>query len=183
MRRLAVTHITILIGALLLSPGLVCADENISREYKIKAAYLYNLIKFVNWPTDAQSDMNNDGQTLICVFGHNPFAKHLEKLSSRKAKGRGIEVKYVSDQDAPQTCNIVFISEENNNSSNMLLSSQNIELPPLTVGENSSFVDSGGIVGLVVEDNSVQLQINLTQAKKTGFEISGNLLEIAEVVK
>jgi len=183
MRRHAVKYITLLLGIALLCPGPLRAEESISREYKIKAAYLFNLIKFVNWPSGAQKTMNSDGETRICVFGDNPFAQHLEKLTTRKAKGRGIDINYVDGPDIPSSCNIVFIAASNADSAQMLTHSAEASSPPLTVGENASFVDSGGIVGLGVEDNSVQLQINLTQAKKTGFEISGNLLEIAEVVK
>ena len=183
MRKLLITPISIFAALVLLLPANLYADEVVSREYKIKAAYLYNLIKFVNWFALAQSKMNAQGQTMICVYGHNPFASYLEKLSHRKAKGRGIKISYIALQDTPERCNVIFISEQNSERANLLNSSQIMGSPLLTVGENDSFVSDGGIVGLVVEDNSVQLQINLGLAKKAGFEISGNLLEIAEVIQ
>lgn len=183
MTRHSVAKITVLVGALLWLPANLCAEEVISREYKIKAAYLFNLIKFVSWPSAAQSVMKAEKRTLICVFGHNPFANHLEKLSHRKAKGRDIAIKYLAPQNSTEQCNVVFISELNAETNPLLSKSQRQAPPLLTVGENADFVDQGGIVSLVVEDNNVKLQINLTQAKKMGFEVSGNLLEVAKVVR
>lgn len=183
MRRFSFAYISILVGVVLWLPVSLCAEETTSREYKIKAAYLYNLIKFVNWPSGRQLEMNTAGQTSICILGHNPFSTHLEKLTSRKAKGRDIIIKYILPQDTPEQCNIVFISEHNKNSRQLLSNSLLVGAATLTVGENSNFVNSGGIVSLIVQNNNVQLQINLAEAKKTGFQISGNLLEIAEVIQ
>lgn len=183
MRRFSVMYMCILVGAVLLPPVALCAEKTISREYKIKAAYLYNLIKFVNWPSAASSEMQTLGHTSICVLGHNPFLTHLEKLGSRQARGRGIDVKYIVRLEPPHYCNIIFISGQNENSSQLLNNSQLMSPSALIVGEGADFVDGGGIVSLVVNNNNVKLRINLTQAKKIGFEISGNLLEVAEVVE
>ncbi|ARN75800.1 YfiR family protein [Oceanicoccus sagamiensis] len=161
---------------LMTAPAL--ANEDIvSREYKIKAAYLYNLIKFVNWP---ESEALSQSTTNICVFGDNPFDGHLNKLSSRKAKGRDIQITYLQPQQDNAACHILFIPRS---ASAEIAKHDKTKPQLLTVGEDKQFLEEGGLISLVVANNNVQLQINLTKAKELGFEISGNLLEIAKVVK
>ncbi len=161
--------------AMMAAPGLSNADDNISREYKIKAAYIYNLIKFVNWPTKM------DASTDICIYGLNPFNSHLEKLEARKAKGRSINILYVDSNQPLSGCDVLFISQQNENLPSEEELAKNTAL--LTVGESKSFTTNGGIIGLVLEGNNILLEINLTKAKLDGFEISGNLLEIAKEIK
>ena len=169
------------------SCGITAADELVSREYKIKAAYLYNLIKFVNWPSSAKKQHKTEPPaTKICVYGYNPFSNHLDKLTERTAKGLPIKVTYIDNLQADSKhalpgCHIVFISKSTPLQTSLLQAMS--DQPLLTVGGHRNFLDDGGIIGLVVDKNNVQLQINLTQAKKLGFEISGNLLEIAKTVK
>ena len=159
-------------------------DPSVSREYKIKAAYLYNLIKFVNWPS--QVNHADSGITHICVYGNSPFEDHLNKLTTKKAKGRTIEISTIKAEQPIDSCNILFIPNAQDGSSQELskiLLHQIGNKPILTVGENNQFLDQGGLISLVVADNNVQLQIHLTKAKGIGFVISGNLLEIAKTVK
>ncbi len=154
----------------------LASDDVVSREYKIKAAYLYNLIKFINWPA---SKLLSSTTTNICVYRANPFDGHLNKLSSRKAKGREITINYLKADDDRSNCHILFIPNAHADEIQLIeQSDQSI----LTVGENQSFLTDGGLISLVVANNNVQFQINLTKAKQLGFEISGNLLEIAKIV-
>ncbi len=162
--------------AFMAAPALA-SDDIVSREYKIKAAYLYNLIKFVNWPPSAELSTTT---TRICVYGNNPFDGHLNKLSSRKAKGRNIQITYLETGQDQSGCHILFTP---NSQKAATVHSESASDHLLTVGENNEFLDEGGLISLVVANNNVQLQINLTKAKMLGFEISGNLLEIAKIVK
>ncbi|MCP3907205.1 MAG: YfiR family protein, partial [Oceanicoccus sp.] len=117
--------------------------------------------------------------TNICVYRANPFDGHLNKLSSRKAKGREITINYLKTDDDRSNCHILFIPNAHADEIQLIeQSDQSI----LTVGENQSFLTDGGLISLVVANNNVQFQINLTKAKQLGFEISGNLLEIAKIV-
>lgn len=153
------------------------SDIDTSDEYRIKAAYLYNLIKFIQWPKGDKLLL----VTHICIIGSNSILKPFKNLSNRKAKGRPIEIHYQSDSDQLDRCNMLFIPGNYSNSEHLLslISSSAI----LTVGEKPSFLEQGGIVSLVVASNKIQLHINQSQAKSNGFEISGNLLEVAKIVK
>lgn len=164
--------------------GQVSAEEA-SREYKIKAAYLYNLIKFVNWPEENNDEAEQQQETAedikICVYGENPFGTYLNQLSERRAKNRDITVLYIDSPDAISNCQLLYVSRASKETATILTSIENT--PILSIGETTDFTTRGGIVGLIIKNNNVQLQINLTQAKTVGFEISGNLLEIARIIK
>lgn len=170
------------------------------REYQIKAAYLLNLIRFVNWPV-ADSDIEQ--RTNICLLGKNPFGRHLERLNNLRANEKIIQVSYhdnhrdghliddyehhkvghsESHTDLSQ-CEIIFISSDNTDQKMLLDMANTVAQQALTVGEAEDFIDQGGLVALVVNYNRIELNINLSEAKRSGFEISGNLLEITQKVK
>lgn len=154
--------------------------EDLSREYRIKAAYLYNLSKFIVWPDeDAQPKKT---PITICVYGYNPFENYLEKLRDRPVRERVIAVRYVEERQPIDDCQILFISQHNTNTPRMLNSPP--PYPPiLTVSDDEDFLSRGGLVSLVTVNNNVQLDINLTRAKQTGFSVSANLLEIAHRIQ
>jgi hypothetical protein len=159
-------------------------DTTISREYKIKTDYLFNLIKFISWPV--QSNQRKPITTQICIYGVSPFDRYLDKLSNKKAKGRAIKISYIDYEKSIDSCTIIFVPRPINTAdlkfSKALLNDVGNK-PILTVGESNHFLDQGGLINLAIAENNVQLHINLTKAKGIGFEISGNLLEIAKVIK
>ncbi len=180
--RILVAHIIAAILLLSATITSIRADSPASHEYAVKADYIYNLIKFVNWPTPtAVPAEGKNPATIICVYGDNPFTHHLDKLLERTAKGLPIKIRYIDNTKLLSSCHIVFIAKSIPQQAAVLKKMNKQQL--LTVGEHKHFLANGGIIGLVADKNSVQLQINLTQAKKRGFEISGNLLEIAKIVK
>jgi YfiR/HmsC-like len=150
-----------------------------TKTYKIKANYLYNLTKFVHWPRESNHSLNH---THICIYGAPQLFGYLEKLSASTTTQVSLNVGYSRQNNQLQQCHIVFLSNQFHNVA-PIIESMNT-LPILTVGENTDFLDLGGMISLVVKhENDIQLDINLTQAKKNGFAISGNLLEIAESIK
>jgi hypothetical protein len=172
-------RIGIALLALLVVPS--AHAEELSREYRIKAAYLYNLTKFINWPDEKA--WTADAPITICVYGFNPFDTYLEKLSERTAKNRQISVRYlpVNSSDAIDRCQILFISQYNTTQPDLLKTS-NLSLPILTVGDDPDFIAHNGLIGLVAVGNNVQLDVHLSRARQAGFTVSANLLEIAHKV-
>ena len=156
----------------------VSADE-LAREYRIKAAFLYNLSKFVTWPDEATAA---DTPLTICIYGYNPFERYLEKLQERTVKGRPIAIRYIAEKATIDGCQLVFMSRHNT-SQPALLKAPPPYPPVLTVGDDAEFLAQGGLVSLVRVSNSVQLDINLTRAKQAGFKVSANLLEVARKVE
>lgn len=165
-----------LLLALIASPA---AHSEIAREYRIKAAYLYNLLRFITWPDGAWEA----GQPVsICVYGYNPFEQYLEKLESRTVEQHPIEVRYIPERQQLSGCDMVFVSQYNTTEPR-LLSANTPGAPILTVGDGDHFLRRGGMVGLVNVGNNIQLDINRTRGREAGFQFSANLLEVARSVQ
>lgn len=151
------------------------SDNN--REYRIKAAYLYNLIKFIRWP-DNHNFKNQS--TNICIYGSNPFGQQLAKLDDRRANGREIDIEQLDSDETDSHCDMIFIGREAPEFQEL---DEEVHNHHLLIGETDDFTNQQGIIALVVQENSVQLHINLSRAKQRGFKISGNLLEVATTIQ
>ena len=160
--------------------GLCDAADEPAREYRIKAAYLYNLSKFIEWPAEKTAEAETS--FTICVYGHNPFADSLEKLREHAVRGRAISVRYVAENQSIDSCQLVFLSRDNTTLPKALHNNAG-NAPILSVSDDKNFLSNGGIICLLTENNNVLLDINLTRAKQIGFNISANLLEIAHKIQ
>lgn len=177
-RKQAVTLLRTLLLLLLSCSASSALPDAIEREQKIKAAYLYHLAQFIDWP-EAHA-LKTSQHINICAPGSSPFSNYLQNLSQRKAKGREIHLVQVSKATLATNCNILFLDSNN-------------ELPPqmleryatngtITVGEQQTFIDRGGLIALPTVENHVRLLINFDKAKANGLYISANLLEVATLV-
>ena len=155
--------------------------EDRSLEYKVKAVYLYNFTKFVSWP---EATLPGDTPALnICVLGKNPFGSLLEPITHIKAQDRNITIEHIEDIHAleKKNCPILFISASEQDAVAELLQKTG-QMHILTVSDIDGFARHGGIIGFVVKENKVRLEINLSAARQAGLTISAKLLEIATVI-
>jgi hypothetical protein len=167
-------------GLLVLMLCNVAWAEEVSREYRIKAAYLYNLSKFITWPDEEK--LSNATPITLCIFGHNPFEHYLDKLRDHPVRGRPIDIRYLDEKQTVDDCQLLFISQHNARTPKLLAASP--PYPPiLTVSDNQDFLDRGGMVALISLNNNIQLDINLTRAKQAGLTFSANLLEVAHRIQ
>lgn len=153
----------------------VSAEVLSSREYEIKAAYLYNFIKYVDWPSY--------GDTItIGVLGGNPFGTALAPLDGKIVKGRRLLIKEIGSLREAQKCQIIFVSSSEKSRLQEIF--ENLKSARvLTVGETQGFASSGGIINFVEENNKVRFEINADAARRTGLNISSELLKLAKLVK
>lgn len=175
--RFAQLCLLLLLGPML---GSVARAEDISREYRIKAAYLYNLSKFITWPDE--ETLGKDVPVTLCIYGYNPFETYLDKLRERPVKGRTISIRNISENQSTDGCQLLFVSQHNA-STPKLLAAPPPYPPILTIGDNQDFLLQGGMVALISINNNVQLDINLTRAKQAGLTFSANLLEVAHRIQ
>lgn len=152
--------------------------DSIEREQKIKAAYLYHLAQFIDWPESHA--LKTSPNINICSPGSSPFSNYLQNLSQRKAKGREIHLRQVNKNSVDPACNIIFF-DANNELSPKILESYAAN-GTITVGEQQAFIDHGGLIALPTVENHVRLLINFDKAKATGLYVSANLLEVATLV-
>jgi hypothetical protein len=173
------------------------SDSTASREYQVKAAFLYNFIKFIEWPKEKVTDSNEP--MIIGVIGQDPFGNAFDPLETKDTKSKKVfikrfksweELKKSGEKDksslerqvkAIQKCHLLFIcpSEEKNLKEVLnLVKGHSI----LTVGETKGFLEAGGIINFVMEEKKVRFEINVTTAKKSKLEVRSQLLRLAKKV-
>jgi hypothetical protein len=167
----------ILIGSLL---APVAQGQN-AEEYQIKAAFLYNFAKFVEWPS--QTFQSTAAPIVICVLGQNPFGHALEEaVAGKVVAGRGLITREVADVKQSSSCQILFIGVSERKRWRDILAGIKTGCV-LTVGESAEFTASGGIISLILEDGKVRFQINVDAAAQEKIHISSKLLSLAQVVR
>jgi hypothetical protein len=171
-----------LAGALLLRSAAVAAGAStVSKEYQVKAAFLYNFTKFVEWPADRFADAASP--IVIGVLGKNPFGDELEKIvTGRMVNGRSIAVVQLQTAAEAQPVHAVFIAEGEES----LMGKQGGALTGagvLLVGESERFLALGGIVSFSNADDKVRFEINVAAAEQGGLKISAQLQKLAAMVR
>jgi hypothetical protein len=164
------------LALLLVAPPAAVRAQVAASEYDVKAAFLFNFTKFVEWPGSAFSD--DRGTLQLCVFGGNPFGKSLESVIDEEVGGHRLGVRRVEDPGKLAGCHVVFIDPSENDRTPQVLSSLRGE-PVLTVGDNRGFLDRGGIINFVLEGTKVRFEINQEAAERAGLKISSKLLRLA----
>ena len=150
-------------------------------EYQVKAAFLYNFTKFVDWPPQP----GNPGQEpfVICVFGDDPFRNGLESIVQGKSvNGQVLEVRYIKRVEDAQGCKIAFISSSEKGHLRTILNALRGS-GVLTVGDTEGFARMGGVINFTLVDNHVHIEINPEAAKVQKLKISSRLLRLAQIVR
>lgn len=159
--------------------GQAKAQQSQSLEYKIKAAFLYNFAKFVEWPIQKNEDISLP--FVLCILGDDPFGAELDIIQKKNIKGRRIVIKRLSTLDDCESCHILFINlGEKDMLKETLLHIKNKSV--LTVSDAKGFARAGGIIGFVKKENKIRFEINLSAVNKAGIQISSNLLKLATIV-
>ena len=150
-------------------------------EYQVKALFLLNFTKYVDWPTNAFAGAETP--ITIGVVGENKIGAELEKIiPGRSANGRPIALKVIENSGDLAQCQILFIGNSETKRQREILTSLR-KAPVLTVGETGQFLDEGGMINFVLKEGKVRLEINLASARKANLQISSKLLSVADTVK
>lgn len=183
---------------LCLAPTASAASESAKyKEYEIKAAFMYNFLKFADWP--AEKNEANDKKIIISILGKAPFGDTLESIEGKSAedkkvvikKFKGIEELEKSGEkdsnklhpeiEAIRKSHLLFICpSEKKHIREILGSVKNHNV--LTVADTEGFLEAGGIINFLMEENKVRFEVNMTAAKNTGLEIRSKLLRLAKRV-
>ena len=149
-------------------------------EYQIKAAFLYNFAKFVEWPGDAFSD--SQAPIVLGIVGEDPFGKALDGvILGKTVNGRSLVVRRLRRGEDLRSCHILFISlSEKRHLARILESLKGSSV--LTVGEADGFVQSGGVIQLLLEEGRVRFEINPDAAARARLKISAKLMALARRV-
>jgi hypothetical protein len=147
-------------------------------EYEVKAAFLYNFTKFVEWTNVPGTDTFN-----ICIFGDDPFGGSLDRLVKGKtAYNLKIQVRRIKEAAEARQCQIVFVRREEDAKAARLIEAVR-GMPVLTVSEYRKFVTMGGIIFFSTKEGRVSIGINAQPAESAGLKISAKLLNISKIGK
>lgn len=167
----------LLLGVLLTSAAFSQAID----EYHVKAAFLYNFAKFVEWP--APTFKNDKDPLRICVLGQNPFGGILrETVEGKTVLGRAFLVAEVPEASQAAGCQILFVSSSEQKRFRSIVAQLRTS-PILMVGETEGFANQGGIVNFKLENGRVRLEINVEAAETAKLHISSKVLSLAQIVK
>jgi hypothetical protein len=150
-------------------------------EYQVKALFLMNFTKYVDWPASAFAGTNTP--ITIGVYGENHFGDDLQKVvAGRNINGRSIVIRQITSTNDLAGCQVLFISRSAEKTEGEILVEIKT-LPVLTVGETGQFIEQGGIINFAMKDGKIRLEINLEAARLANLQISSKLLSVADVVK
>lgn len=157
------------------------AQADVSKEYQIKAVFLFNFTQFVNWPSAVFT--RADEPFCIGILGDDPFDAFLdETVRGEKVNDHPLMVQRYHSVSDITNCQVLFISRSESKRMDQILASlkdRNI----LTVSDIDGFAKSGGVIRFVTEQNKIHFRINLAAAKNAGLTISSQMLQLAEIVQ
>ena len=160
--------------------GAAETKSKLTREYDLKAAFLFNFTHFVEWPSEAFADDN--APIVIGILGDDPFGPVLDRIiEGETIKNRKLVVKRSRRIQDLRTCHVLFISKSEKGRIGQILTSLD-GASVFTVGEVEGFARRGGITNLFLQGNKVRFEINMQVAKRKGLKISAQLLALGTVV-
>ncbi len=164
-------------GVMFLLLGSVASADD--RAERIKAAFVYNFAKFVEWPVDAFAA--SDTPIRLCALSSEASNNRLDLIQGRSAQGRDIALMLLDSAQQSGNCHILYLAKPHANYDGMLATLNG--KPVLTISEDVNFVDRNGMVSLFIDDNHVRFRINLKAAQATGLKVSARILQLAQEVR
>jgi hypothetical protein len=171
----------VLVMLFFVSPSNLPAQQSKASEFEVKAAYLYNFGRFVQWSQAAAASKGNSFP--ICVFGQDPFGTVLDTtLSGESIDGKAVVAKRVSKAQDALDCRVLYISaSEDSRLKDILVGLDKAGV--LTVSDIPQFSQRGGMIQFVVVANKIRFEVNLTSAQEAGLTLSSDLLKVAVAVR
>ncbi len=152
--------------------------EGTELEYRVKSAFLYNFTKFIEWPAEVKKRPD----FVICVAGNSQLhAKLVETIGDKKNNGVPIKFSGIKHPGEAQGCQMVFLEFADRGRLHDwvgMLANEAV----LTVSDDSSFVEMGGMIQFVIVDGKIRFDINQTAASRSHIKMSSKLLGLARNV-
>lgn len=170
-----------LAGMLFFCGGAAVYAETVLSEYQVKALFLLKFVKYVDWPVEAMPSATSP--IVIGILGQDMISDPLRRAARGKnINGRDIVIRNLSAGEDLSACTVLFVSSSENSRMGEILGKID-SVPVLTVGENESFLQKGGIINFTLKDGKINLAISLKAAQKVKLQISSKLLSVAETVR
>lgn len=144
----------------------------------LTVAFLYNFMKLSEWPDDAAST-----EITLCVTEARNFGQELDAISGKEVQNKPLKIRRLVPGDNPRECQLLFLpSEEKPIRMHEWLKAIK-ESPVLTVSDQEGFLDQGGMIALINDDERLKFDVNLGQVERLGIKMSSQILQIANEVR
>jgi len=156
------------------------AQVNPTLEYQVKAAFLYNFVKFVEWPPDAFQ--NEKSPLTLCVFRYDPFGSALDEvIAGQTLNNRRVVVQRINKLPDLKACQLVFVSDrEDKHLPEIMDSLEGASV--LVVGEGGDFAEHSGGIQFFLENNKLRFAVNVDAIQRARLKVSSKLLALARIV-
>ncbi len=179
--RLLAALFAVLASVWLAGGGSIPARAESPTEYEVKAAFLFNFVKFVEWPPTPPASPKDP--FTICTLGEDRFRGVLDRIVEGKAwNGHPLLVRRLKTPQEARACQILFISSSERAGISRIFESLR-GASVLTVGETEGFAQGGGMINFTLEEDRVRFEINVDAARAAGLKISSRLLSLAKIVR
>jgi len=170
----------LLIALELASASSLFAQISKPKEYDVKATYLYNFARFVEWPASAAA---KDGPFAICLLGEDPFGHALDAvLEGESINGKAVAARRIAKPQDAANCRVLFISMSEENRLKEILASLD-KASVLTVSDIPQFATRGGMIQFISTEKRIRFEVNLSNAGDAGLRLSSELLKVAVAVR
>lgn len=164
----------VLAGLILAAPSAAARAQTVDLD-TLKGAFLFNFIKFTEWPADRPTA----GGPIVACLDAPQVAAALDEIVRSRPTGRPIAVRRLTASDAAAGCDVLYVGGRDPRRS---LLAQTKGMPVLTVGETPQFADAGGLAYFYLEDGHLRFAINLPAVRATGLRLSPQLLSLAKLI-
>ena len=169
------------VAAAVLLSASARADGEVPREERIKAALVFKLVKFVEWPAAA---LPGKDPVRLCVLGESAIGEALAVVDGRPVRDRLTQFRKIASLTPAEVkgCHVLYIASGVRETSGGTLPGLR-GFPTLTVSDAPDFARHGGMIGLTRSENKLSFEINLRNARESGLEPGAPLLELATIVE
>ncbi|MDI6448473.1 YfiR family protein [Anaerobaca lacustris] len=183
------------------TPVTVRADSTATQEYRLKAAFLYNFILFVDserLDAPQKNAKNNDPNRpiLVGILGKDPFGDAFDPLENREVRNRRVAIQrfkglgeYADEEgrlpnrhphfERIEDCHVLFVCPSEKQHIVRILRSLGRQ-SLLTVGDTPGFLEAGGVINFLIEDKKIGFEINTMAAQRARLQIRSQLLRLAK---
>ncbi|HZX32509.1 MAG TPA: YfiR family protein [Rhodocyclaceae bacterium] len=178
LRRIALRLALVMLGAV--ATGSVRAEPPVS-EAAVKAAFVYNFAKFIEWPPEVLAQPQDPIR--VCLYGNpDPFLAALIGIDGKQAQNHPVRVQRVARPAEFAGCHMVVIGESESRHLAETVRTA-LDQGSLILGEIEGFTDAGGTIGLGVDNDRVAFDVNLEAARRANIKLSSQVLKLARRVR
>jgi hypothetical protein len=175
-----IPYLIVTLCTVITTPVKSYSESTNYNEHQIKAAFLFNFAKFVEWPESSFKDKQSP--LVLCILGEDPFGESIDLFGGKTVESRRFMVKRITRGEGLEKCQILFISDSEKESIPKVLKAVR-QRSILTVGDMKGFAQSGGIINLIETSKKIGFEININAAEQARLKISSHLLKLGRIVE